>query len=175
MSLTIHRIFELILYILPAYFANGAPVIFGGGKPLDLGKNFLDGRRIFGDNKTIRGLVFGILSGFLIGFILLGLEALSLLHSDLISLCNVIVLPIGTHVGDLFGSFVKRRVNISPGKSAPVLDQLGFLIFALLFSWLICGTVLGFWDLVVLVVLTLLLHPLTNIGAYILKLKKVPY
>ena len=27
-----------IIYIFPAYAANGAPVLFGGGKPLDLGK-----------------------------------------------------------------------------------------------------------------------------------------
>lgn len=43
------------LYIIvPAYCTNGAPVIFGGGPPIDLGKSLFDGNRILGDNKTVR-------------------------------------------------------------------------------------------------------------------------
>ena len=45
-----------LLYILPAYVANGAPVIFGGGTPLDFGRK-LGGKPIFGNHKTIRGLI----------------------------------------------------------------------------------------------------------------------
>lgn len=167
---TINRVIELILYILPAYVANGAPVLFGGGKPLDFGKNFFDGRRIFGDHKTIRGLVSGILSGIFIGVIIYAIRP-----SGLLTLCDAIWLPIGTHIGDLFGSFIKRRADLKPGKSAPILDQLGFLYFALLFSWVFCNTLLSLIDIAVLTIITLLLHPLTNLGAYILKLKRVPY
>jgi CDP-diglyceride synthetase len=35
-------------FILPAYAANASPVVFGGGKPIDGGRKFFDGRPIFG-------------------------------------------------------------------------------------------------------------------------------
>ena len=44
----IDAITSAIWFILPAYFANAAPVVLGGGPPLDMGKKFLDGRRILG-------------------------------------------------------------------------------------------------------------------------------
>ena len=48
-----------LLFIVPAYFSNAGMVIVGGGKPLDKGKLWRDGRRILGDHKTISGLVKG--------------------------------------------------------------------------------------------------------------------
>lgn len=48
-----------LLFIVPAYFSNAGMVIVGGGKPLDKGKLWHDGRRILGDHKTISGLVKG--------------------------------------------------------------------------------------------------------------------
>ncbi|MEM4587082.1 MAG: CDP-2,3-bis-(O-geranylgeranyl)-sn-glycerol synthase [Candidatus Jordarchaeales archaeon] len=58
-------------YILPAYAANGLAVIFGRGKrfnmPLDLGRNFIDGKRLFGDGKTLRGFVGGVVAGTFVG------------------------------------------------------------------------------------------------------------
>ncbi|MFA6036169.1 MAG: CDP-archaeol synthase, partial [Candidatus Micrarchaeia archaeon] len=58
---------SLLLLVLPAYFANSSPVLLGGGAPVDLRRNFSDGRRIFGDGKTWRGLVGGIFVGTLAG------------------------------------------------------------------------------------------------------------
>jgi CDP-2,3-bis-(O-geranylgeranyl)-sn-glycerol synthase len=48
-------IFSLLL-IVPAYISNASMVITGGGKPIDGGKVFRDGRRILGDHKTVNGL-----------------------------------------------------------------------------------------------------------------------
>ena len=48
-------IFSLLL-IVPAYLSNASMVITGGGRPIDGGKLFRDGRRILGDHKTINGL-----------------------------------------------------------------------------------------------------------------------
>ncbi len=48
-----------VLFIVPAYFSNAGMVIVGGGKPLDKGKLWRDGRRILGDHKTVSGLVKG--------------------------------------------------------------------------------------------------------------------
>ncbi|RLF37739.1 MAG: CDP-2,3-bis-(O-geranylgeranyl)-sn-glycerol synthase, partial [Thermoplasmata archaeon] len=45
--------FEIILQaiwiFLPAYAANGGALLVGGGLPIDLGRKWRDGRRIFGD------------------------------------------------------------------------------------------------------------------------------
>lgn len=170
MDLSIERFVEIILFILPAYVANGAPVLFGGGPPVDFGKNFFDGRRIFGDNKTLRGLLSGILSGLLVGLIL----SFTVFQPSYFS--YFIAQSLGAHIGDLFGSFVKRRLNLKPGQSAPILDQLGFLLFAFLAMYFICGSIpLTSLEIAILLVLTLILHPLTNLGAYLLKLKSRPY
>ncbi len=40
MNFIVYSILYSIFYILPAYVANGAPVIFGGGKPIDMNKKF---------------------------------------------------------------------------------------------------------------------------------------
>ncbi len=154
-----------ILYILPAYVANGAPVLFGGGKPIDFGKRLL-GKEIFGPHKTIRGLVAGLLSGFFIGFV----ESIFLPYMLLIG----IMLSIGTHIGDLLGSFIKRRLGIKSGESLPLMDQYLFFVFAILCA-LPLGHLPNAYGMLFLIVLTGILHLLTNIGAHKLKLKEVPW
>ena len=114
-----------LIFILPAWVANGAPVIFGGGEPVDLGRK-LGGRRIFGDHKTIRGLVAGIAAGFIAA------SAISLFLPYLF--LTGIMLTLGTHAGDLFGSFVKRRLDKKEGASWSIFDQYLFLAFAFLFA-----------------------------------------
>jgi len=51
------EIFNALYYIFPAYCANGAPVLFGGGRPIDGGKKLGDGKPIFGSHKTIRNSI----------------------------------------------------------------------------------------------------------------------
>jgi len=41
----------------------------------------------------------------------------------------------GAMMGDIVGSFIKRRVNIDSGNSAPLLDQLDFMIGAIVFMY----------------------------------------
>ncbi len=155
-----------IIYIFAAYAANGAPVIFGGrGGPLDRGKK-LGGRRIFGDNKTVYGTIAGLICGVLVGVI--EFPFLSFM------LPIAIALSIGAIFGDLVGSFIKRRLNFPPGKSIPLLDQYGFFIFALIFA-LPLGHQPGPYGIIFLIILTGILHLLTNMGAHKLKLKKVPW
>jgi CDP-2,3-bis-(O-geranylgeranyl)-sn-glycerol synthase len=154
-----------ILYILPAYAANGLPVIFGGGKPLDLGRR-MHGKRIFGDNKTIRGTFAALASGIAVGAIEYPFMSYMLPVS--------LMLALGTIFGDLLGSFIKRRIVMKPGSQFPVMDQYGFFIFALLFA-LPLGHLPGASGLLFLVVLTGILHILTNRGAHLLHLKQVPW
>ncbi len=154
-----------IIYIFPAYAANGAPILFGGGSPLDR-KAKLKGKRIFGDNKTVRGTASMLIAGTAVGLI-----EYPFLHYMLpISF----MLALGTALGDLLGSFMKRRMRIPKGNSLPVMDQYGFFIFALLLA-LPLGHLPGIYGLAFLVVLTGAMHVLTNIGAHRLRLKDVPW
>ncbi len=56
---------ETIYIYLPAYIANATPVILGGGGSLDRGRNWVDGKPVFGDHKTIRGTLSGLAAGFI--------------------------------------------------------------------------------------------------------------
>lgn len=155
-----------IIYIFSAYAANGAPVIFGGGKtPLDFGMKFRD-KRVFGANKSVRGTISSIIAGMAVGII-----EYPFLHY---MLPVSILLTIGANIGDLLGSFAKRQYGIKPGKSVPILDQYGFFVLAILFAAPL-GHMPNIYGIAFLIVLTGILHLLTNIGAHRLKLKKVPW
>ena len=156
---------EALLFIFPAYCANAVPVLAGGGTPMDFGKNFFDGKRIFGDHKTFRGFFFGLLIGILVGIV----EFLIFDYSILF----IILPPLGALVGDLLGSFAKRRIGISPGGLFPIVDQIDFVIGALLFS--IPLSILT-WELALVVILiTPPIHLLTNYVAFKMRLKKHPW
>ena len=157
-----------IIYIFPAYAANGAPVLFGRESlPLDFKRTFR-GKRVFGDNKTIRGTAGGIIMGLLAGSV----EAMIFGMPYLIPIS--LMLSVGAMFGDLLGSFIKRQMGIKSGSGVPILDQYGFFVSALVFAfWL--GNAPNVYGLAFLVVLTGLLHVLTNRGAHRLRLKKVPW
>ncbi len=151
------------LYIIcPIYCANGAPVLFGGGTPIDFGKVLPDGERIFGDHKTFRGLASGILVGLIVGI----LETL-LVSTSLIALA--VLASTGALLGDLTGAFLKRRLKIQPGDPLPGVDQLDFVIGAVvLVSALFTPS---FGTGLILFCVTPPIHFLTNVGAYMLGLK----
>lgn len=167
--------FHILLFLLPAFFANAVPVIFGGGLPIDLGRNFIDGKRVFGDGKTYKGFFSGVLFGILIGlieFFLLG---------DIFILLIAIGASLGTMFGDLFGSFIKRRIGLDRGKPSLVLDQLMFIIFALLFSYnyiISSGTyvdLISIPSIALILLITFFMHKFSNVVANKLGLKKVPW
>ncbi len=153
-------IVKSLWYILPSYVANMSPVIFGGGKPLDMGKNFLDGKRLLGDHKTVKGFVSGILMGTLMGC-LQGRSVAGFL------------LSLGAMLGDSFGSFIKRRMGIEAGGSAPLLDQEGFLIASILLAYPVEPLDLG--SILFLIAVTPALHKGTNVIAHRLGLKGVDH
>ncbi len=166
MGLDLYLLFVYpIIYIWPAYVANGAPVIFGGGRPIDLNRK-LWGKPIFGSHKTIKGLFAGLLAGFIMALI----ESLFIPYMLPIG----ILLTIGTMFGDLAGSFVKRRIGKVEGTRMMLLDQYPFLIFALLFAFPL-GNMPGVPGIIFIVVLTGVLHVFTNHSAHKMKLKKVPW
>lgn len=170
-----YDIVELILFILPAYTANAVPVVLGGGAPLDLGKKFFDGRMIFGKGKTIRGFLAGVAAGTVVGVLLTLYVPLRMFATPTAQLLGCAMLSLGTMTGDALGSFIKRRLGIKQGKPF-LLDQLFFLFVALLFAFPF--TEYSFYtaqNIGILVVLTLIAHPLANIIANKSGLKKVPW
>ncbi|MEM3399328.1 MAG: CDP-2,3-bis-(O-geranylgeranyl)-sn-glycerol synthase [Candidatus Micrarchaeia archaeon] len=156
----------LILLVLPAYVANSTPTIFGGGMPMDFGRNFFDGNRILGDGKTWRGFAFGLSAGILTAI----LEQVFLGGIFLWSGC---VLSLGAVCGDVIGSFIKRRMNYKRGAPVPILDQLTFIFFSIILLYPFIP--LSWASIVFLLLLTYILHVLTNIFANKIGIKKVPW
>lgn len=168
------NIIELVAFILPAYVANATPVLVSKllpwtPHPLDGGKSWLDGRRLFGNTKTVEGLIAGVFAGTATGF------AEQLLGVVEAGLEKGLVLSTGAMIGDLLGSFIKRRLGMPPGSPVPLLDQLDFLAGALVAAKIAGLNHITLTDALVLTALTLILHPITNFLAYLLKLKKVPW
>ncbi len=152
-------------FIFPAYCANAAPVLGGGGTPLDFGRTFVDGKRIFGTNKTFRGLFFGLAIGSAVG----------------VADCLVfgfpwafaVLTPAGGLIGDLVAAFIKRRLSIAPGGLLPVVDQIDFVVGAIVFA---VPLMIVTWELAITVLLiTPPIHLFTNFIAFKLKLKKNPW
>jgi len=133
-------IIELLYFLLPAAFANIMPVFVKHhfrslAYPLDFKKKFIDEKRLLGEHKTFRGLVFGIIGAMTISLVQKYLHnyylfnAISLINYQEI---NILVfgflVGIGVIIGDALGSFVKRRVNVKPGKSLYLIDQASSII-----------------------------------------------
>ncbi|MGB9675575.1 MAG: CDP-2,3-bis-(O-geranylgeranyl)-sn-glycerol synthase [Candidatus Bathyarchaeales archaeon] len=160
-----HIIVEALKFIFPAYCANAIPVIAGGGLPIDLDKKFFDGKPIFGKNKTYKGFFFGLLVGTLVG----SAESLVFDYPPLFGF----MLSLGALFGDLFGAFLKRRLGLAPGELLPVIDQIDFVVGALLFA--IPLPILTIELAVTALIITPPIHLLTNFAAYKLGLKSNPW
>jgi len=125
--------------IIPAYIANGCAVLVGGGKPIDFGKKYKDGRRILGDGKTWRGLFLGAFLGMIGGLFLgaflgmiggFGLSTaafyINQLDPEILTVSNFtgfpLMIPIifsicfGALMGDIIASFFKRRIGKDRGQ-----------------------------------------------------------
>jgi len=131
-EITLLLIFNIIWFILPPYIANMAPAVWGGGPPLDGGRLFYDGKRLFGKSKTIKGTAVGILAGIIISLV----QHIALPFPSFgYALLRGILMGTGAMAGDLAGSFIKRRANIESGDSAPLLDQLDFMLGVIVFMY----------------------------------------
>jgi CDP-diglyceride synthetase len=84
-----------------------------------------------------------------------------------------ILTPIGALIGDLIAAFFKRRLNLAPGALFPIVDQIDFVVGAIVFA-LPLGIVS--WQLAIATLLiTPPIHLFTNFLAYKAKLKKNPW
>jgi CDP-2,3-bis-(O-geranylgeranyl)-sn-glycerol synthase len=173
----IDKIINALIFILPAYFANAAPVLFRTGKsktPIDMKMKFYDSRRILGEGKTWVGFFVGIITGTIIGA-LIWLIGLQRIYNFQTHIMVSFLLSTGTMVGDAVGSFIKRRISIRRGRPLPLLDQLGFLIFALVFAYNYLPAFMDVYTIAILMVITVFVHYAANRIAYKMKLKSVPW
>jgi CDP-diglyceride synthetase len=108
--------------------ANGTPVIAARlfhnkiSLPVDLGATLFDDRPLFGPSKTLRGVI------------------LSIVLTSVVAPLFGLGWPVGALVaafamiGDLFSSFLKRRLNLAASDKATGLDQIPESLFPLLAS-----------------------------------------
>lgn len=168
-------ILKALYFMLPAYIANMSPVLFKWMPLFDKPIN----TKLFGEHKTLRGIIIGTLSGIAViffqykieptveHFVIFNLKQFQIHQLILIG----IAFGLGALIGDLIKSFFKRRIGIKEGQVWFPFDQLDFVIGALL-------TISIFYTppviyIFVILIITPFLHFLTNVIAYLLRLKKV--
>ena len=167
-------LFSLIAYVLPAYFANASPVIFGGGKPLDGKGKFIDGKRMLGNNKTVKGSIAGLATGTVVGtLIAILIPSILPQFSTNRKILLAFLLSAGAVFGDLLGSFIKRRLGKKSGEQLVPLDQILFVLCAIVFATV--AYIPSLEDTFLLLVITLALHVFFNALAHKLGLKNVPW
>lgn len=157
--------------------------------PMDGGKNFVDGRRIFGDNKTWKGfagyLVYNMVCMVLWGAVcgMTGLESYNMFYGNasntvLTNLWIGFLLGLFYGVFELPNSFMKRRLGITPGKSLSGLkkaffvfmDQADSVFGCVLVVCIYAPMTIGFYLLYVVV--GAVTHILINMLLYACKLRK---
>ena len=189
----------LIMYatLMPVVIAGAANMLFTKTRlyretcaPIDGGKFCADGRRILGDNKTWAGFL-GMILATCIAQIFWGLLSAS---SAPLGSANELygrfanTLPFNALAGALFGlvyvlfelpnSFVKRRIDIQPGKTATgckgalffVIDQIDSLLGVVLLLAFFTGLTLP--QYIQYILLGAVTHIALNAVLYMLKIRK---
>ncbi|MDJ0881684.1 MAG: CDP-archaeol synthase [Gammaproteobacteria bacterium] len=155
---------DLLLLIL---VANGTPVIARnllGRKfnlPLDLRRVMSDGFRLLGDSKTWRGLMSSLLITALVAKVM----GYSFFTGFLIAFFSL--------TGDLFSSFIKRRLGKASSSRFLILDQvpealLPAAVMAPYFQ-------LQWYEVIMLTLLFLVLELLMSRLMYRIGLRRKPY
>lgn len=183
----LHYIFFAVWFFLPAGIANMVPIFSAHipklrdwNFPMDFGKTFR-GKRIFGDHKTLRGLVSGIIAATLI----LWLQQIAVQNSPWLQewtsqvnyeqMNTFIVGPLfalGALLGDAVESFFKRQVGIKPGDGWFPFDQTDYIIGGAIATWAFVP--LGLLQYVWLVIIWFGLHLISTYIGFLLGLKDKP-
>jgi CDP-2,3-bis-(O-geranylgeranyl)-sn-glycerol synthase len=179
-------LFNALFIFLPAGIANATPVIASKikaldflDKPIDFGKSY-KGIRIFGDHKTMRGFITGILMAIVTVLLQQALiqsnpqlqEHLYLKYSEINPLFFGILAGTGALLGDAVKSFFKRRTNIKPGDAWFPFDQIDYIIGGTIFL----SYYLKDFPMLYLAILIIyfLLHLISTFIGFLLKLKDKP-
>lgn len=84
-----------------------------------------------------------------------------------------ILLSIGAILGDIIGSYIKRRIKMKRGQPAHVLDQLDFVVGGLTLGLLV--SIPNWTGILLLIMITPFMHMAFNRLAFSLKIKNVPW
>jgi len=192
-------IVKMYVTLLPAIIAGILVMVWcktglmkSAMKPMDMGKYFRDGKRIFGDNKTWKGfigyLIFGAASTVIWGAVCngTGIDHLNYFYVNhentfLFNLMIGVLLGLGYALFELPNSFLKRRLDITPGKTTSggwkvffiFLDQADSIFGCALVVWLFYDLGIGLYLLYVLV--GAFTHIVMNMLLYVCKLRKNPF
>ena len=154
--------------MLPAYFANMAPVIAKKINfldiQIDLGRK-INNKPIFGKNKTFRGLFFGVLFAVIISYIQFILhESGIFVYLSLVDYSTWLLfgflMGFGAIFGDLVESFIKRELDYEPGKPFIPWDQTDFAIGAIIFVYPLVD--LSADKIILIILLSFILHIIIN-------------
>lgn len=165
-----------LLFFLPAGISNMTPVfasklpgLRNWQTPLDFGKTYR-GKRIFGQNKTWRGLLSGIFMGTLTGLILYGPFFSE--DNQLTFLLVCASMSAGALIGDAVESFFKRQRGIASGESWFPFDQTDYIIGGLLFT--LPFGLLPLWLAAWVFIIYFSLHLVSSYIGYLVGLKDKP-
>ena len=158
-------------------------------KPIDFGKNFTDKKRIFGDHKTWKGLfgyiilniIFSLIFGYIWNITYLVKYNFFYINHENTLLFNILIgflLGLGYSLFELPNSFIKRRLDIKPGKTIKGFKKIFFIIFdqadsvfgVALVVWLFYP--IGIWIYLFYILLGTVTHLLVNMLLYFLHLRK---
>ena len=182
MDAIIYTITVAVWLMFPAYITNSSAAFFGGTTPIDRGI-FWGKNRLLGDGKTYEGLIKGISCGVGVGIVqnLFAGESIDLPSFGTFPFffVTIVCLSTGAMLGDLLGSFLKRRVGLQRGAPFPLVDQLDFvagawlLLFLFAREWFITSFSLGI--IIAVILITPLLHVLANFLGFKIGKKQVPW
>lgn len=173
-------------FFAPAGIANMVPILvarlLGPNRlalPLDFGKS-LGGKRVFGDNKTWRGLFFGVLAAVLICLLqfyigdqtYLPFTATRPEYDQAQPAILGFLLGLGALSGDAVESYFKRRAGVKAGEAWFPFDQLDYIIGAIIFSWWLVPV--GFMEIISLITVWFAMHLIFSYIGFRTGFKKKP-
>ena len=163
--------------MLPAYFANMAPVIVKKVSlfafPIDFNKK-ISNKPVFGKNKTFRGLIFGVIFAIIVAYLQFLLYNADFFRAiSFISYQNWLLFGFlmgsGALAGDLVKSFFKRRLDLKPGAKFVPFDQTDFVVGSLIFMMPVFNVTLKIF--LVSLLLSFVLHIIVNHIAFYAKIR----
>lgn len=189
---------QIYVSLTPAIFAAvlnmvwvKLPLLRSTATPIDGGRLLRDGRRLFGDNKTWKGLIglvgLGAVCGLIWGAIVSHspMAAYHLFHhvcpsSPVWDLTTGALLGLAYGIFELPNSFLKRRLGIPPGKTRPGRTGLVFVVLDQIDSVIGCALLLALltpigWDLfLAIIAVGGLTHLVLVLVLYALRLRVNP-
>lgn len=166
---------QSLYLILPAYFGNMMPII---AEKLRLPFGNPISKKHFGSHKTYRGFYTGYIGALLCLFIQYYLQKSGYLneytildYQNMNLFLYAFLFGIGALTGDLVKSYFKRKIGKKEGDCWFPFDQLDLILGASLFLWPF--KIMSPEVFLTIVIVTPLLHFLTNVTAYFLGIKKV--